>query len=89
MAKTNKIPYLTFIGKAAKIRVATIKNYSHNVVYTTNIRNFHIRRYYPASRNVLDYDQLSRIAYVGSFCKEKKCTNPLLMCTECPYNSQY
>ena len=89
MAKTNKMLYLTFIGKAVKIRVATIKNYNHNVVYTTNIRNFHIRRYYPASRNVLDYDQLGRVAYVGSFCKQKRCVHPLRQCKDCSYNIQY
>lgn len=89
MAKQNKIPYLAFIGKVAKIRMTTIKNYNPNVVYTTNIRNFRIRRHYPASRCNVDYDQLSKVVYVGGFCKEKKCIHPFRQCKNCSYNIQY
>lgn len=89
MAKNRKISYLIFAGKISKIRFATIKNYGHNVIYTTNIRNFRIRRHYPASRCHVNYDQLSRIAYIGSFCKQKQCTHPLRQCKDCSFNLQY
>lgn len=88
MAKSNKISYLQFIGKVAKVRHATISRHGANVVYTTNIRNFRIRRYYPASRCSLDYDQLSRIAYIGGFCTQKQCPNSSYHCNNCPLDTQ-
>lgn len=90
MTKSNKISYLQFAGKVGIIRHATIMKHGPNVVYTTNIRNFRIRRYYPASRCHLDYDQLSRLVYIGSFCKLKRCIqNTTSQCKDCPYNKQF
>lgn len=89
MAKNNKISYLRFAGTISKIRYATIGYYNRNVVFTTNIRNFRIRRYYAASRCHVDYDQLSKIEYVGTFCKQKKCTHPFRQCKDCSFSIQY
>lgn len=87
--KSRKMPYLHFVGKVAKIRRAAIKRYVPNVVYTTSIRDFRIRRNYPASRCHVDYDQLSKIAYIGGFCTQKHCTHPLRQCKDCSFNIQH
>lgn len=89
MTKDIKISYLLFLCKIFKVRYATINHYNSNVVYTSYIRNFRIRRYYAASRCHVDYCQLSKIAYVGTFCKQKHCTHPFRQCKDCSFNIQF
>jgi len=89
MANQKKIEYLNFLDKVAKVRYATIKRYGPYVIVISNIRNFRIRRLFPASRNVIDYDYISQNGYVGSFCKHKKCTHPFRQCKDCSFNIQY